>query len=158
MPFDTDLKENDAKKGSVDPPAGIPRQSSEQPIVFFDGVCALCDHAVQTLLKIDRKQRLKFAPLQGETAQSRLPEADRLELKTLVICDQYGIARYSTAVVRILWQVGGVWSFLGSCLWLIPSPIRNWGYRFVSARRYKWFGKHDACRLPLPGERDRFLP
>lgn len=129
-----------------------------QPIVFFDGVCALCNHSVQKLLKMDRKQRLKFAPLQGETAAAQLSEADRRDLKTLVFCDQQGTARYSTAVVRILWQVGGIWSFFGSLLWLIPSPIRNWGYRFVSAHRYKWFGKHETCRLPKPGERERFLP
>jgi predicted DCC family thiol-disulfide oxidoreductase YuxK len=132
--------------------------TAHEPIVFYDGVCALCNHAVQRLLKMDRKRRLKFAPLQGETARQLVPESDIQDLKTLVICDQRGIARHSTAVVRILWQVGGFWSFVGSCLWLIPSPIRNWGYRFVSARRYKWFGKQDACRLPQPGEREQFLP
>ena len=130
----------------------------QSPIVFFDGVCALCNHSVQRLLKMDRKRRLKFAPLQGETARQRLPESDRQDLKTLVICDHRGTARYSTAVVRILWQIGGFYGFLGSCFWLIPSPIRNWGYRFVSAHRYKWFGKHESCRMPLPGERERFLP
>jgi predicted DCC family thiol-disulfide oxidoreductase YuxK len=129
-----------------------------QPIVFFDGVCALCDHSVQTLLKIDRKHRLKFAPLQGETARSMLPEADIRDLKTLVLSDHRGLGRYSTALVRILWNIGGFWSFLGTCLWLIPSPIRNWGYQFVSARRYRWLGKRESCRMPRPGERERFLP
>jgi predicted DCC family thiol-disulfide oxidoreductase YuxK len=129
-----------------------------QPIVFFDGVCGLCDQTVQTLLQIDRKHRLKFAPLQGETAASWLSDADRRELKSLVICDQRGIARYSTAVVRILWNIGGFWSLLGTSVWLIPSPLRNWCYRYISAHRYQWFGKYEACRLPKSGERDRFLP
>lgn len=136
----------------------IPPENNRQPVVFFDGVCALCNQAVQRLLKMDRQHRLKFAPLQGETARQCLTEADIRELKTLVVHDQAGVARYSSAVVRILWHVGGLWSFVGSCLWLIPRPIRDWGYQFVSARRYRWFGKHDACRLPLPGEREQFLP
>ena len=142
------------------PASALERTSEKEvgPIVFFDGVCALCDQSVQRLLTMDRKRRLKFAPLQGETASQMLPEADIRDLKTLVIRDQRGIGRYSTAVVRILWQVGGIWSVLGSCLWLIPRPVRDWGYRFVSARRYRWFGKHDACRMPKPGEREQFLP
>lgn len=136
------------------PPAGPP----VTPVVFFDGVCALCNHAVQSLLIMDRKRRLKFAPLQGETAASLLPESDIRELKTLVIVDRQGIARHSTAVVRILWHVGGMWRLASMSLWLIPWPLRDWGYRFVSARRYQWFGKHESCRMPRPGEREQFLP
>lgn len=145
-------------KTDAEPSSGHRLAESEQPIVFFDGVCALCNHSVQTLLKIDRKQHLKFAPLQGETAKSMLPEDDIRDLKTLVISDHRGLGRYSTALVRILWNIGGFWSFLGTCLWLIPSPIRNWCYQFVSARRYRWLGKRESCRMPLPGERERFLP
>lgn len=146
------------QKTDAAPSNGSGSAHSDQPIVFFDGVCGLCDHVVQTLLRIDRHHRLKFAPLQGTTATSRLPEADRRDLKSLVICDSRGVGRYSTAVVRVLWNVGGVWSFLGTCLWLIPRPIRNWCYRFVSANRYRWFGKRESCRMPLPGEREQFLP
>lgn len=130
---------------------------SEHPIVFFDGVCGLCDQTVKRLLRLDRRQRLLFAPLQGETAQRLLQTGDIQELKSLVVYDRYGTSRYSTAVVRILWHLGGLYRVLSGCLWLIPAPIRNWGYRFVAARRYRWFGKHDACRLPAPGERERFL-
>lgn len=131
---------------------------SQHPIVFFDGVCGLCDQTVKRLLRLDTRQKLRFAPLQGETAGQLLEVADIQELKSLVVYDERGISRCSSAVVRILWHLGGLYCVLSLLLWLIPSPIRNWGYRFVAARRYKWFGKHDACRLPLPGERERFLP
>lgn len=130
----------------------------EHPIVFFDGVCGLCDHTVKRLLKMDRQGKLRFAPLQGETASQLLDQSDILELKSLVLYDDRGPARHSTAVTRILWHVGGIWRFVSLCLWLIPSPIRNWGYRFVSKHRYRWFGKTEACRLPQPGEAARFLP
>lgn len=128
------------------------------PIVFFDGVCGLCDRTVKLLLKMDQRGHLKFAPLQGETAQSLLDPHDIQTLKSLVYYDELGPARQSTAVVRILWQLGGLWRIASLNLWLIPSPVRNWGYRFVASHRYQWFGKSDACRLPVPGEAPRFLP
>lgn len=130
----------------------------QHPIVFFDGVCGLCDRTVKRLLKMDRSGKLRFAPLQGETAQQLIEQRDIQELKSLVVCDRFGVARHSTAVVRILWHVGGFWRFVSWSLWLIPRPIRNWGYKFVSSHRYNWFGKTDACRLPQPGEAARFLP
>lgn len=128
------------------------------PIVFFDGVCGLCDRAVKRLLKMDGRRVLRFAPLQGETAHELLAAQDTQDLKSMIVYDGRGAARYSTAVVRILWHVGGFWRFLSYCLWLIPKPIRDFGYRFVAHRRYRWFGKTEACRLPQPGERELFLP
>ena len=129
-----------------------------QPIVFFDGTCGLCDRTVQTVLKWDRRGRLKFAPLQGETARQRLGEAAASELKTLILVDDKGEFRRSSAVVRILRHVGGMATILGGLLWLIPRPLRDFGYNFVAARRYSWFGQVDACRLLKPHERERFLP
>ena len=129
----------------------------EHPIVFFDGVCGLCNHSVKRLLKLDKRQRLRFAPLQGETARKLLDARDIQDLNSLVLYDARGASRRSTAVVRILGHVGGIYRFASCCLWLIPSPIRNAGYRFVAHYRYRWFGKHEACRLPQPGERERFL-
>lgn len=131
---------------------------TQHPVVFFDGVCGLCDRSVKSLLKMDRSGKLRFAPLQGETAQRLLDARDIQELKSLVILDGRGPARYSTAVVRILWHLGGIWKLLSWNLWLIPLPIRNWGYRFVAGRRYQWFGKTEACRLPQAGEAEKFLP
>ena len=130
----------------------------QHPIVFFDGVCGLCDMTVTRLLKMDRRGKLKFAPLQGETARQFLEPRDIQELKSLIYFDGRGPVRASTAVVRILWQLGGIWRFVSCNLWMIPLPLRNWGYGFVARRRYDWFGKKESCRLPQPGEMDRFLP
>lgn len=135
-----------------------PLDVEDHPIVFFDGVCGLCDQTVKRLLRWDKRRRLTFAPLQGVTAKSLLNSTEIQELKSLILYDGRGCSRHSTAVVRILCHVGGWYRLAGYALWLIPSPIRNWGYRFVSAHRYQWFGRHDACRLPQPGEQERFLP
>ena len=136
---------------------GAPGNRHEAPVVFFDGVCGLCNHSVNMLLRLDKHARLQFAPLQGETAQAQLPPAQR-DLNSLVLKDQAGVWRSSSAVVRILGHLGGIWLLPASALWLIPRPLRNWGYRLIAEHRYRWFGHTEACRMPRPGEAARFLP
>jgi len=131
--------------------------TGETPIVFFDGVCGLCNSSVDFLLRHDHAGRLRFAPLQGETAARLLPVADRENLGSLVFWDAGRTYRRSTAVVQILSRLGPAWRVLGGLLWVIPAPLRNGGYRAVAALRYRLFGKKEACRLPSPEERGRFL-
>ena len=127
-------------------------------VVFFDGVCGLCNVSVDFILARDTHQRFRFAPLQGETARQALPSADRERLDTLVLLTASGTYRRSAAVVRILWGLPGVWPILGALLWVVPGPLRDLGYRIVSANRLRWFGQKETCRLPTPEERERFPP
>lgn len=126
--------------------------------VFFDGVCGLCNASVDFILKRDPRGAFQFAPLQGATAQQVLAESLRQRLDTLVLQAESGTYTRSAAVVRILWRLSGLWPVAGWLLWAIPLPIRDWGYRIVSANRIRWFGQKDTCRLPSPEERERFLP
>jgi len=140
------------------PPATTPEESADSPpIVFFDGVCGLCNRSVDLLITLDRRRRLRFAPLQGETAAERL-DADVRELRSIVLVDSSGEARHSTAIVRILRHIGGIWSVASLMLWLVPRPLRDWGYGVIAANRYRLFGKTEACRMPKPGEQELFLP
>ncbi len=129
-----------------------------QSIVFFDGVCGLCNVSVDFILARDTRHRFRFAPLQGETARQELPSADREQLDTLVLQTPTGTYRRSAAVVRILWGLPGHWPILGTLLWVVPRPLRDLGYRIISANRLPWFGKKETCRLPTSEERERFLP
>ncbi|MFO1093407.1 MAG: thiol-disulfide oxidoreductase DCC family protein [Planctomycetaceae bacterium] len=135
----------------------VASSGTSAPIVFFDGVCGLCNSSVDFVLRRDRQGRLRFAPLQGATAARLLPAADRENLGSLVLWEDGNAYRRSTAVVRILRHLGGLWAVAAGCLWVIPAPIRNGGYRLVAGSRYSLFGKKDACRLPTPEERSRFL-
>ncbi|RLS57584.1 MAG: DUF393 domain-containing protein [Planctomycetota bacterium] len=141
---------------TVAPP--IPPTSADQTIVFFDGVCGLCNSTVQFLLTRDRAGQLLFAPLQGETAATRVPLDDRETLNTLVVATPQGMLRQSDAVVHLLRQLPGWWPCCGVLIRIIPRFLRDAGYRFVSRNRYRWFGQHETCRLPTPEERHRFLP
>ncbi len=133
-------------------------QTGEQPIVFFDGVCGLCSHAVDFVMARDANATFRFAPLQGETARSLLPESDTQNLDSMAVSIDGRIYRRSSAVVRMLWGLGPHWQLAGGLLWLIPLPLRDLGYRIVAKQRYRLFGKHESCRLPTPEERERFLP
>ncbi len=126
-------------------------------IVFFDGICGFCNYTVNFLMARDQGQRLRFAPLQGETAAKYLPEPLRERLDTLVFCFRGRNYVRSAAIVRILWSLQGVWPLIAILLWLIPLPIRDMGYCGMSKIRYRLFGKMDACRLPRPEERGLIL-
>jgi predicted DCC family thiol-disulfide oxidoreductase YuxK len=163
----------------------LKRPEGEAPIVFFDGVCGLCNRLVDGLLRADRRGALRFAPLQGETARRMLGVGHGTErgtvrrtgretgfgtghgtglgtgaddgLDTLVFADGRGTALRSEAVLRALGALGGLWRVSG-LLRLLPRPLRDAVYDAVAARRYRWFGRRAACRIPAPSERDRFLP
>ena len=136
-----------------------PHEKTEEQnsIVFFDGVCGLCNHAVNFLMSKDRRAVLKFAPLQGKTAENLVPDVVRHDLNTFVFANNGRLHFRSGAMARILMRIGGIWRILGAMLWLIPWPLRDVGYRIVAILRYRLFGKHESCRLPTPEERSRFL-
>lgn len=131
-------------------------------VVFYDGVCGLCDRTVQFLLRIDRQRILSFAPLQGTTAARLTAHDSRFDdARTILFVEDYGTARErvsvrSTAVLRILARLGGLWRAV-SWLRVIPRPLRDLAYRIVARYRYRWFGRFDSCRLPAAAIAARFL-
>jgi len=128
------------------------------PILFFDGVCALCNQSVDAILRADTRGAIHFAPLQGETAKRLLPPlpADP-EDWTLVYLDERGIHEYSDAAIEVSRRLGGFWALAG-LLRAVPRALRDPVYRWIARHRYRWFGKWDACRVPSADERARFLP
>jgi predicted DCC family thiol-disulfide oxidoreductase YuxK len=128
------------------------------PVVFFDGVCGLCNRFVDFVIRHDARGVFHFAPLQGETARECLDEADVRDLKTVVLLDGDGTYRKSTAVLHVLGRLGGFWRAVAAVLSLVPRPLRDVGYSWVARSRYAIFGKKETCRLPTPAERGRFLP
>ena len=127
-------------------------------LVFFDGVCNLCNGTVQFLLKKDKHQRLKFGSLQGEFAKKILPGYNiRPEVLTSIIFIHNNKAyTESTAVLEIFKVIGGFWSAL-YIFKIIPLFIRNGIYRIVARKRYNWFGKKETCMIPKPEYSYRFL-
>jgi len=125
-------------------------------VVFFDGVCLLCNGFVDFLLARDREQLFQFAPLQGENAKALLPAEFHTDLNTVVLWSQGQVFTRSDAVLMVLSQLGGIWWFT-RVGWAVPQFLRDLVYRLVASQRYSWFGKRETCRLPSPQERARFL-
>jgi predicted DCC family thiol-disulfide oxidoreductase YuxK len=132
-------------------------------IVLFDGVCGFCDRSVRWLLARDGRRRLRFAPLQGETAaalrarHAEIPEG----VGTIVYVERAGggerVYLRSEALFRIARELDGPWRRL-AWLAVLPRALTDLVYAPVVRWRYRLFGRLDACRLPTPEERDRFLP
>jgi predicted DCC family thiol-disulfide oxidoreductase YuxK len=140
------------------PSVAITLPPGQKPIIFFDGVCGMCNALVDYLMRIDRQQQFMFAPLQGRTAQELLPpQPEDPQAWSLIYLDEEGLHDQFWACMKICRRVGGVYKVL-SLFRIIPRPMGNALYRLVGRNRYRIFGKKEACRLPTPQERARFLP
>jgi len=133
-------------------------------IVFYDGVCGLCNRIIQFLLKRDRNDRLRFASLQSEFAANVLTRhgIDPKDLDTLHVVENYEeagerVLNRSDAVLRATGELGGLWSLAAIAGSIIPRPLRDLFYRFVARNRYRVFGKSETCMLPEPRHRAKFL-
>jgi predicted DCC family thiol-disulfide oxidoreductase YuxK len=131
---------------------------SSKYIVFFDGVCTLCNGAVQFFLKRDKKKRFLFGSLQGKTGQEYLRKyhlpAD--EFHSFMLIEGNVLYTRSTAVLRMLKHLGRGWQLLYVFIYL-PQPIRDGLYALIATNRYKLFGKKEECPIPTVDERERFL-
>ncbi len=131
-------------------------RSLDHPTLFYDGTCGLCDRTVRWLLRADHRGVLRFAALQGQTAQRRLPEPLIRDLDSLVLADGERVLVRSDAVLEALAHLEG-WRWVARLLRIIPRPLRDRLYTAVARRRYRWFGRMDQCRAPAPEVRARFL-
>jgi len=133
-----------------------PQAPDPAPIVFYDGECGLCHRFVQFILARDHAATFRFAPLQGPTAARLIPGL-AVELGSVVLKDETGIYQQSEASLRVLARLGGLWA-LATPLRVVPRGLRDAVYGFIAKRRYRWFGPANACALPPPAARPRFLP
>ncbi len=118
-------------------------------------MCGLCNKSVDFLVRADKKHRLKFSPLQGQTADRLIPDHSA-SLESFVYWRSGKVYEKSSAILVALSDIGGLWT-ASKILLIIPSIIRNCVYMWVAKNRYKWFGKNESCRVPTPNERARFL-
>lgn len=133
--------------------------SDDRPILLFDGVCNLCNGVTQFVIRRDPPPaKFRFAALQSQAGR-RLQREHGLEegaLDTFVLIED-GVAYVrSTAALRVARRMGAPWS-LAYAFIVVPRPLRDALYRWISRNRYRWFGVRDACMVPTPELRSRFL-
>ena len=127
-------------------------------IILFDGDCNFCDASVQFIIKRDPSAHFHFTSLQSEKgAELRKQYAISDEIDSLVLIENGRVYTKSSAALHIAKKLDGLWHLLFLFI-LVPPIIRNGVYDYFAANRYKWFGKkEDACMLPSPDERKRFI-
>ncbi|HEV8582991.1 MAG TPA: thiol-disulfide oxidoreductase DCC family protein [Thermoanaerobaculia bacterium] len=132
--------------------------ASPHPVLLFDGVCNLCNGSVQFIIRRDPQARFRFASLQSAVGQLYLEElqVDRQAIDSVILVEGDRWYKESDAALGVVRILGGPWRALG-VLRLIPRPLRDRLYRLIARNRYRWFGKREACWLPTPELRERFL-
>ncbi|MER3524073.1 MAG: hypothetical protein C4326_08385 [Ignavibacteria bacterium] len=132
-------------------------------LVLYDGRCALCNGAVRFLLRIDHRGMLMFASLQGETARSLKAMWERRDVSVILVSHlgtpEETVRDKSDAFLEIFRLLGGWWKPL-AMLKVVPRSLRDCVYGWIARHRYRWFGQYpyEACPIPSPQHRERFLP
>ena len=133
-------------------------ENNETNIILFDGICNLCNKTVQFIIHRDPTSKFRFASLQSEIGQSLMRQiglpAENHNSLVYIRDNRFYIK--STAVLRILRGIGGGWLLLFGLI-IIPRFLRDWGYDFITKRRYRYFGKRESCMIPSREYRGRFL-
>lgn len=128
-------------------------------LILFDGVCNLCNSSVQYIIKHDKKNLFLFAALQSNVGKSVI-EAYHIDTKKtdsiLLYSPKKGIDYKSTAALKIASKLGFPINVM-SVFFIVPPFIRNWIYDFIAKNRYHWYGKKEACMIPTPELKSRFL-
>jgi predicted DCC family thiol-disulfide oxidoreductase YuxK len=132
-------------------------------LVLYDGVCGLCDHFVRFLLRIDREDRLRFAALQGPIGTAILKQHGREAnaLSTVLVIQNYEdeaprLLERSDAALFTIASAGGIYRG-ATALKLVPRVVRDAIYALIARWRYRIFGRFDACPIPRPETRAKFL-
>jgi predicted DCC family thiol-disulfide oxidoreductase YuxK len=129
-------------------------------IILFDGVCNLCNGAVQFVIHRDKHQRFRFASLQSRTGNNYLKQfglkTGEDHLYSIVLIKNGRLYDKSSAALEIAKHLSGAWPAL-VIFKVVPKILRDAVYDFIAARRYRWFGKKDQCMIPTPALKARFL-
>ncbi len=137
--------------------------SSTHTLILYDGVCGLCHGFVKFLLKRDKDDQFRFAPLQSEFAQAIVMRhgCDPKVISTVYLVsnpqsDTESIRTRGKAALYAIDRLGGGWRLLG-VLRFLPAFLLNLGYGLVAHFRYRIFGKYDSCTIVDAEQQSKFL-
>lgn len=132
----------------------------DKELILFDGVCNLCNSSVLYVIKRDKKNTFLFAPLQSKIGQTVINEfnidTEKTDSILLYQPKERKIYQKSNAALRVAKKLSFPTNLLAVFL-IIPAFIRDWFYNYVARNRYKWYGKKDACMIPTPELKMKFL-
>ena len=127
-------------------------------IVLFDGICNFCDSSINRIIRHDKKNRFRFAPLQSETGKKLAKQyfIDTEKTDSIILIENNKAYTKSTAILRISKHLNTLYPLMYGFM-IIPAFIRNFIYDFIARNRYRWFGKKDSCMIPTAEVRSKFI-
>jgi predicted DCC family thiol-disulfide oxidoreductase YuxK len=138
-----------------------------RPLMLYDGLCGMCNSAVQWVIRHDRHDQFRFAPQQSGLAAEILGrqgvdrDAGLAGNSVYLVMDpgtpRERLLRESDVAINILTTLGGGWRVLGRLLRAVPAFLRNAGYRFFARNRYRFGGRYSSCPLPSAADRMKFV-
>ena len=129
---------------------------SQHYIIFFDGICNLCNSAVNTIIKLDKYERFKFASLQSNFAKQKLGNTLLTKFDSIILLKENQVYYKGDAIIEIAKELPGFKRWV-ALLKIFPRFMRDFIYEIIARYRYRFFGKLNACNLPTPELIDRFL-
>ncbi len=132
--------------------------NKDHDIILFDGVCNLCNGAINFIIERDPNDRYRFAALESDIAQELLArhEINTDEIDSIVLVRDGEAFAKAGAALRIAKGMSGAWPLLYGLI-IIPKFIADAVYDFIARNRYKWFGKKESCMIPTPELKAKFL-
>eukprot|EP00568_Trieres_chinensis_P008019 CAMPEP_0183308700 /NCGR_PEP_ID=MMETSP0160_2-20130417/22409_1 /TAXON_ID=2839 ORGANISM="Odontella Sinensis, Strain Grunow 1884" /NCGR_SAMPLE_ID=MMETSP0160_2 /ASSEMBLY_ACC=CAM_ASM_000250 /LENGTH=166 /DNA_ID=CAMNT_0025472577 /DNA_START=169 /DNA_END=669 /DNA_ORIENTATION=- len=139
--------------------------SDRRPVILFDGVCNLCNGAVNTAIDWDPSGKLRYSALQSNVGRALLQangrEAD--DISSIVLVTEDGAYVKSDAILRITEELTPLGllplrpaAALGR--FVVPKLLRDLIYDGVADNRYRIMGMRQECRFDADGElEDRFI-
>jgi len=127
-----------------------------EKIVYYDGLCGLCDGSISLILKFDKNNTLKYSSLQGKSGQILLKQLNKElhEFDTVLFKVNDQVYTKSTAVFKIIDSIGG-WIKIFKIFNFLPQKFNDWVYSKIAKNRFKYFGKLKSCdisKFNIPGQ------
>lgn len=137
----------------------LAKTAEHKKIILFDGVCNLCNSAVQLIIKHDKKDVFRFVALQSDLGKEicNYIGVNQKITDSIILYDP-GIAYYykSEAALKIASELGGFYGFLAAFN-ILPKRVNDSIYDYIATNRYKWYGKKEQCMIPTPELKAKFL-
>lgn len=140
-------------------------KDDKRPIILFDGVCNLCNSAVNLAIDWDPHSKLRYSALQSNVGRSLLLAHGREanDISSIVFVTMDGAYTKSDAILGISQELNPLpfipmkpLAMVGKLA--VPKLLRDLIYDGVADNRYDIMGVRDECRFDADGEfDDRFV-
>jgi predicted DCC family thiol-disulfide oxidoreductase YuxK len=115
-------------------------------IIFYDGICVLCDNTLDYINKKDKNNNLFFSPLQSAFAKKNIDHKYIELMDTVVVKKNNKVFEKSKAAFIILETLNHPLRYLN---YFLPTILTDMIYQLIAHKRYNWFGKKEECIFPI---------